>query len=319
MTDAIERIHVPVLRDRIVEVLSPALASPGSVYVDCTLGMGGHAAAVLAAAPQARLVGIDRDADALALAAERLAPVAGRVTLVQAVYDELADVLDDLGIRRVQAILADLGLSSLQIDRRERGFAYSVDAPLDMRMDASQGPTAADILNSYAERDLVRILRGYGEERFADRIARRVVAERATRPLATSAELVRIVDAAIPAAAKVAGGHPAKRTFQALRIEVNRELEALEGLLPAGLDALAPGGRFAVLAYHSLEDRLVKNAFRDASSDSAPRGLPIVPDMHRAKFRLVTRGAERPDADEQGVNPRAASARFRVVERRVPS
>lgn len=317
MTDAIARIHVPVLADRIVELLVPSLAEPGSVYVDCTLGMGGHAEAILTAAPQARLVGIDRDADALALAGERLAPFGDRVTLVQAVYDELSDVLDSVGVPRVGAILADLGLSSLQIDRVERGFAYSVDAPLDMRMDADSGPTAADVVNTYSERELARILRVFGEERFADRIARRIVAARAERPFANSAALVRVIDAAIPAATKSGGGHPAKRSFQALRIEVNGELQALEGLLPAGLDSLAPGGRFAVLAYHSLEDRLVKNAFRTASTDVAPRGLPVVPPEHRAQFHLVTRGAERPATDEQNQNPRAASARLRVIERTV--
>lgn len=315
MTDDIGRIHVPVMAARIVELLRPALDAPASVFVDCTLGMAGHSVAVLDAAPSARLVGIDRDADALALARERLASFSDRVTLVQAVYDELPDVLDDLGLPRVQAILADLGLSSLQIDRRERGFAYAVDAPLDMRMDASAGPTAADVLNTYSAAELTRILRTYGEERFADRIARRIVAERQDRPFDTSARLVAVLDAAIPAAARASGGHPAKRTFQALRIEVNRELDALAGLLPAALDALAPGGRIAVLAYHSLEDRLVKNAFRDASTDSAPRGLPVVPEEHKARFRLLTRGAERTDQAEQTTNPRAASARLRAAER----
>ena len=315
MTDDIGRIHVPVMAARIVELLRPALDAPASVFVDCTLGMAGHSVAVLDAAPSARLVGIDRDADALALARERLASFSDRVTLVQAVYDELPDVLDDLALPRVQAILADLGLSSLQIDRRERGFAYAVDAPLDMRMDASAGPTAADVLNTYSAAELTRILRTYGEERFADRIARRIVAERQDRPFDTSARLVAVLDAAIPAAARASGGHPAKRTFQALRIEVNRELDALAGLLPAALDALAPGGRIAVLAYHSLEDRLVKNAFRDASTDSAPRGLPVVPEEHKARFRLLTRGAERPDQAEQTTNPRAASARLRAAER----
>lgn len=315
MTDAVERIHVPVMVDRLVDVLVPALAEDGSVYVDCTLGMAGHAVAILSRVPGARLVGIDRDADALALAEQRLAPFEGRFSLVQAVYDELPEVLDAVGAPRVQAVLADLGLSSLQIDRRERGFAYSVDAPLDMRMDASTGPTAADVVNTYPEADLARVLRVHGDERFAARIARRIVAERQERPFETSARLVATLDAAIPAAAKATGGHPAKRTFQALRIEVNQELAALEGLLPAGLDALAPGGRFAVLAYHSGEDRLVKSAFRDASTDTAPRGLPVVPVEHQAKFRLLTRGAERPSAEEQAVNPRAASARLRVIER----
>lgn len=308
-------IHVPVMRDRVTALLTPALDAPGAVYVDCTLGLGGHAEAILDAAPAAHLLGIDRDADALALAAGRLARFGDRVTLVQAVYDELPAVLAEEGFAGADAILADLGLSSLQIDRRERGFAYSVDAPLDMRMDASGGPTAADVLNTYSAQELTRILRAYGEERFADRIARRIVAARAGTPFATSAQLVAVLTAAIPAAAQQTGGHPAKRTFQALRIEVNHELDALAGLLPAALDALRPGGRIAILAYHSLEDRLVKNAFRDATTDRAPRGLPVVPPEFRARFRLLTRGAERPDENERAANPRAASARLRAAER----
>ncbi len=314
MVQAAPTGHVPVMAARIVELLAPALAD-GGTYVDCTLGLGGHARLVLAACPQARLVGIDRDADALAIARERLAEFGDRVHLYEAVYDELPDVLAEDGTPTVQAILADLGLSSLQIDRRERGFAYAVDAPLDMRMTQAAGPTAADVLNTYDARDLARILRTYGEERFADRIARRIVAERAEAPFTTSARLVQVLTDAIPAATRATGGHPAKRTFQALRIEVNRELEALEGLVPAALDALAPGGRFAVLSYHSLEDRLVKQAIAHATTDTAPRGLPVVPPEHRAKFRLLTRGAERPTPDEEADNPRAASARLRATER----
>ena len=314
MVQAAPTGHVPVMAARIVELLAPALAG-GGTYVDCTLGLGGHARLVLEACPQARLVGIDRDADALAIARERLAPFGDRVALYEAVYDELPDVLAEDGTPHVQAIVADLGLSSLQIDRRERGFAYSVDAPLDMRMTQAAGPTAADVLNTYEARDLARILRTYGEERFADRIARRIVAERATEPFTTSARLVQVLTDAIPAATRATGGHPAKRTFQALRIEVNRELEALEGLVPAALAALAPGGRFAVLSYHSLEDRLVKKAFAAATTDTAPRGLPVVPAEHRAGFRLLTRGAERPSPGEEADNPRAASARLRATER----
>ena len=314
-SDRVAARHVPVLRDRIVEVLAPALSVPGATVVDCTLGLGGHARALLEAAPDARLIGIDRDPDALAVAGERLAEFGDRVTLVEAVYDELPEVLDRLRTPRVAAVLADLGLSSLQIDTRSRGFAYSVDAPLDMRMGQGSGRTAADVVNTYDADALARVLRTYGEERFADRIARRIVAARASEPFTTSARLVQVLTDAIPAATRATGGHPAKRTFQALRIEVNRELEALEGLLPAALDALAPGGRFAVLAYHSLEDRLVKLAFRDATTDRAPRNLPVVPPEYRARFRLLTRGAERPGVVEERDNPRAASARLRAVER----
>lgn len=307
--------HIPVMADRVVELLAPALSRPDAVYVDCTLGLGGHARLVLDAFPGVRCVGIDRDADALDEAGRRLATFGDRVTLVQAVYDELGDVLADLGHPRVQGILADLGLSSLQIDTRERGFAYAVDAPLDMRMSVGEGPTAADVVNTYPAPALARVLRTYGEERFADRIARAIVRARAERPFTTSARLVEVLSAAIPAAARHSGGHPAKRTFQALRIEVNRELDALEALLPAALDALAPGGRLAVLAYHSLEDRLVKHALRDVTTDRGPRDMPVVPLEHRAGYRLVTRGAERPDPVEEAANPRAASARLRVVER----
>lgn len=306
--------HVPVMVDRIVDLLAPALAD-GGTYVDCTLGLGGHAHAILTACPSARLIGIDRDADALAIAGERLADFGDRVHLAEAVYDELPDVLAEAGTPRVAAILADLGLSSLQIDRRERGFAYAVDAPLDMRMTQASGPTAADVVNTYEPADLVRILRRYGEERFADRIVRRLVDERAREPFTASGRLVAVIGEAIPAAARASGGHPAKRTFQALRIEVNRELEALEGLLPAALAALRPGGRLAVLAYHSLEDRPVKQAFAEASTDTAPRGLPVVPPEHRARFTLLTRGAERPGGQEQNENPRAASARLRAITR----
>jgi len=314
MVQAVEAGHVPVMAARIVELLAPALAD-GGTYVDCTLGLAGHARMILSTSPHARLVGIDRDADALAIARERLAEFGDRVALYEAVYDELPDVLAEDGTPKVQAILADLGLSSLQIDRRERGFAYSVDAPLDMRMTQASGPTAADVVNTYGERELTRILRTYGEERFADRIARALVRERAATPFTTSARMVQVISDAIPAAARHTGGHPAKRTFQALRIEVNRELEALEGLLPAALDALAPGGRLAVLSYHSLEDRLVKQSFAAASTDTAPRGLPVVPVEHRAAFRLLTRGAERPSPEEEADNPRAASARLRATER----
>lgn len=308
--------HVPVMCARIVELLGVPLRAPGAVYVDCTLGLGGHAEAVLTACPEASLIGIDRDRHALDAAAARLEPFGGRVALFQARYDELPEVLAEAGRPRVQAILADLGLSSMQIDRTERGFAYRVDAPLDMRMDDTQALTAAELLNTASAGELTGILRRFGEERFADRIARRIVAERAAEPFAGSARLVRVIEQSIPAAARTAGGgHPAKRTFQALRIAVNDELVALAGLLPAAIDALAPGGRLAVLAYHSGEDRLVKNALRDAATDRAPRGLPAVPPELRARLVLLTRGAERPGDDEVRNNPRAASARLRAAER----
>lgn len=311
--------HVPVMLDRIVAVLAPALAPEAdqgeSVLVDCTLGLGGHAEALLAACPGMRLIGLDRDPLALATARERLAPFGERVTTVETVYDALPQVLAAQGLSRVQGVLLDLGLSSLQIDDRTRGFAYATDAPLDMRMDGQQALTAAEVLNTYSAGDLARILRRYGEERFADRIARRIVTEREQHPYESSAQLVATLDRAIPAAARAAGGHPAKRTFQALRIEVNGELAALEGVLPEAIAALSVGGRIAVLAYHSLEDRLVKQMLAMGARDNAPRDLPVVAADLRPQLRLLTRGAERPDAAEVAVNRRAASARFRAAER----
>lgn len=311
-----DAVHLPVMRSRVVELLAPGLDHPGAVHVDGTLGMGGHAQAVLEACPQASLVGIDRDTEALELAARRLEPFGDRVRLVHAVHDELPEVLDDLGIDRVDSILLDLGLSSLQIDQADRGFAYAVDAPLDMRMDQGTGMTAAGLLNTAEEAELSRIIFRYGEDRNARRIARAIVEERARRPFEGSAQLVRVIEAAIPAAVRHRShGHPAKKTFQALRIAVNGEMDTLAAVLPEALDRLAVGGRMAVLAYHSLEDRPVKEAFRTACSDSAPAGLPVVPEAMAARFVAVTHGAERPDAEEVAVNPRSASARLRVVQR----
>lgn len=308
-------VHDPVMRDRIVELLRPALGRPGAVFVDGTLGLAGHSIAILDACPDARLIGIDRDPDAHQVAKQRLGGRMERATLVHAVYDELPAVLSDLGVSSVDAILLDLGLSSLQIDRTERGFAYRVDAPLDMRMNQEKGQTAADVLNGYPARELSNILKWYGEERFADRIARAIVEARDDAPFDTSGRLVDVISGAIPAAARHTGGHPAKRTFQALRIEVNRELSALEGVLPSAVDALTLGGRMAVLSYHSLEDRLVKRTFARGATDAAPRGLPVVPDELKPELRLLTRGAERPSEEETRANPRAASARLRAAER----
>ncbi len=310
--------HVPVMLAEVVALLAPAL-TPGDdeqppVLVDGTLGMGGHAAALLEACPSARLIGLDRDPAALELAGERLAPYGDRVQLVETVYDDLPAVLKRLGCDRVQGVLLDLGLSSLQIDDRQRGFAYATDAPLDMRM-GRQGLTAAEVVNTYTAGELARILRSYGEERFADRIARRIVAAREERPFDTSARLVSVLESAIPAAARKTGGHPAKRTFQALRIEVNAELAALEAVLPSAVAALSVGGRIAVLAYHSLEDRLVKQVLAAGARDTAPPGLPVVPSGYEPELRLLTRGAQKPTASELATNRRAASARLRAAER----
>jgi len=307
--------HVPVLLDRVVALLAPALDHEDAVLVDATLGLGGHAEAVLARCELARIVGIDRDTTALAMASERLAPFGGRFTGVHAVYDEIPDVLDDLGLPAVDAVLFDLGVSSLQLDVTERGFAYREDAPLDMRMDGTTGPTAADVLNTYTAADLSRILRKYGEERFARVIANAVVRSRETTPFTTSARLVELLYDVIPAPARRTGGHPAKRTFQALRMEVNDELATLRRAIPAAIDVLAVGGRVVVESYHSLEDRLVKQAFAAGATSHVPPDMPFVPAGHEPELRLVTRGAERADETETEHNPRAASVRLRAVER----
>ena len=310
--------HVPVLRARILELLAPALQEPGSLMVDATVGMGGHAESILEQCPGARVVGIDRDRQALSLAGERLARFGERFIPVHAVYDELPQVLTELGRparASVSAVLLDLGVSSLQLDEEDRGFAYRHDAPLDMRMDQSRGVTAAHVLNTYPRADLERILRDYGEERFAKRVATAIVRERERQPFTTSARLVELLRTAVPAASQKSGGHPGKRTFQALRIEVNAELQALQAALPAAVEALGVGGRIAVLSYHSLEDRMTKQVLAAGAHSSTPVGLPVELPEHAAYLRLLTRGAEEPDATEINVNPRAASARLRAAER----
>jgi 16S rRNA (cytosine1402-N4)-methyltransferase len=311
--------HVPVLLDRVVALVAPPLQQPGSILVDATLGLGGHSEAVLSRCPEAHVVGVDRDVHALEAAGERLAPFAGRTTLVHAVYDEIPEVLADLGIRAVQGVLFDLGVSSMQLDVRERGFAYSEDAPLDMRMDPTTGRTAAELLNTATAQELTRILREYGEEKFASRIAREVVRRRETTPFTTSADLVELLYASIPAPARRTGGHPAKRTFQALRMAVNDELAVLRRAIPASIEVIGVGGRVVVEAYHSLEDRLVKRAFADATRLDVPPDLPFVPEGAEPALRLVTRGAEQADEHEIAENPRAASVRLRAVERVLPS
>ena len=307
--------HLPVMLDRVLALLAPALGSAGAIMVDATLGRGGHARALLEAHPGLALIGLDTDPQAIAECRRLLAPYAGRVTLVQAVYDELAEILSRRGTPRVQGVLFDLGVSSPQLDDPERGFAYSYDAPLDMRMDPGQRLTAAEVVNTYPAGRLARVLRTYGEERFAQRIAQAVVRARARAPLATTGQLTDIIRDSIPAAARRQGGNPAKRTFQALRIEVNGELDALASALPAALGALAVGGRLVALAYHSLEDRAVKQALAQRAVDTTPRDLPVPLPSGRPQLRLLTRGAERPSPEELARNPRAASARLRAAER----
>jgi 16S rRNA (cytosine1402-N4)-methyltransferase len=307
--------HVPVLLDRVMELMTPALARPGAVVVDATLGLGGHSEALLSANSELQLVGLDRDGDALRRSSERLARFADRTHLVHAVYDQLAEVLDRLGIESIRAALFDLGVSSMQLDLAERGFSYAQDAPLDMRMDASQPLTAREVVNTYPVPQLARVLREYGEERFALRIAQSIARRRATSPLDSTAELAELVREAIPAATRRTGGHPAKRTFQALRIEVNAELDAVRAAIPAALAALEVGGRIVVLSYHSLEDRIVKRAFAELASDRTPAGLPVQLAEAGPEIRLLSRGSEPASEQEIRRNPRAASVRLRAAER----
>ncbi len=307
--------HVPVMVERVLALLGPALAAPDSVLVDATLGRAGHAMALLDAHPGLMLIGIDADSDAIAVSGRLLTPYAGRVRLVHAVYDQIAEVLAREGVGPVQGVLFDLGVSSPQLDEPGRGFAYSYDAPLDMRMDRSNPLTAAEVLNTYPATRLAKVLRDYGEERFARRIAEAVVRARSRAPLTSTAQLSAIISESIPAPARRRGGNPAKRTFQALRIEVNDELAVLARGLPAALDSLAEGGRIAVLAYHSLEDRTVKRALAARVTDTTPARLPVPLPAARPRFALLTRGAERPSPAEVAANPRAASVRLRAAER----
>ncbi|MBH0083616.1 16S rRNA (cytosine(1402)-N(4))-methyltransferase RsmH [Salinibacterium sp. SWN167] len=307
-------IHTPVLLERSIELLAPALNAPGAVLVDGTLGMAGHAEAFLQRFPDLTLVGIDRDEDALAIARRRLEPFASRTHFVHAVYDEIPQALDSLGITSVEGIFFDLGVSSLQLDRVERGFSYSQDAPLDMRMDASTPVTAEHILATYSELELRRIFYAYGDEKLAPRFASRIVQFREQQPLTTSAQLVELVIAATPAAAQRAG-HPAKRVFQALRIEVNQELSVLERAIPAAVDSLTLGGRMVVLAYQSLEDRIVKRELQRRAKSTAPAGLPVELPEHKPELKLLVRGSEQASEAEQALNPRAKPVRLRAIER----
>ncbi|NBE97690.1 16S rRNA (cytosine(1402)-N(4))-methyltransferase RsmH [Nonomuraea sp. KC401] len=307
--------HVPVMLERVLELLGPALSGPAPVVVDANLGLGGHAEALLAAFPALHLIGIDRDPFAIEHSARRLSPYADRTTLVHASSADLAEALAREGRTTVDGALFDLGVSSPQLDEAGRGFAYAYDAPLDMRMDTEQELTAEQVVNTYAADELIRVLRDYGEERFAPRVAGLIIRERAKEAITSTKRLADIVRQAIPAATRRTGGNPAKRTFQALRIEVNAELSALEAALPAALDALALGGRVVVLSYHSLEDRLTKQALTARTKDTSPPGLPVPLPAHQPRFRLLTRGAELPSEEELARNPRAASARLRAAER----
>jgi 16S rRNA (cytosine1402-N4)-methyltransferase len=298
-----------------VEVLAPAFERDRPVFVDATLGLGGHSEAMLERFADLVVVGIDRDPAAIERAGDRLARFGERIVLVNTIYDRVGEAVREAGFPAVSGILFDLGVSSMQLDVAERGFAYAHDAPLDMRMNPHGGVTAADVLNTYSAADLARVLREFGEERFARRIADAVVSERARRPFVTSARLVELIRDSIPAPARRTGGNPAKRTFQALRIEVNDELGAWRRALPEAMDVIEPGGRIVVLAYHSLEDRIAKRVFAAATTSLATRDLPVVPTEFEPKLKHVTLGADLATAPEIAENPRAKSVRLRAVER----
>ena len=312
MTD--NDIHTPVNLERTIELLGPAIARDGAVLVDATLGMGGHSEALLTRFPGLTLVGIDRDTDALAIAGKRLAPFGDRVNLVHAVYDEIPEALAGLGITEVAGFLFDLGVSPLQLDEVDRGFSYSKDAPLDMRMDSTSPLTAERILAEYSEADLRRIFQEYGEEKLAGRYAKAIVEARVNTPFERSAQLVEVITKVTPVAVQRMG-HPAKRVFQALRIEVYQVLAVLERAIPAAMQAVAVDGRIVSMAYQSLEDRIVKRMFAAASTSSAPAGLPVELPEHKPLFSLLIRGAELASEDEKAINPRATSVRLRAAQR----
>lgn len=308
------QIHTPVLLERCIELLAPALEVPGAILVDATLGMGGHTEAFLTRFPELTVVGLDRDTDALEIAKQRLAEFSGRVHFVHTVYDGIEEALDELGMSKVQGILFDLGVSSLQLDRADRGFAYSQDAPLDMRMDQQEGLTAAEVLATYSEEELRSIFHRYGDEKLSSRYARAIVKSRESEPIERSGQLVHILTLATPAALQHSG-HPAKRVFQALRIEVNQELAVLERAIPAALSRLAVGGRIVVMSYQSLEDKIVKSYLQRAAQSSAPAGLPVELEHHKPQLKILTRGAEKASEQEIARNPRSAPVRLRAAER----
>ena len=311
----LETLHEPVLLERTLELLGPALSSESAVLLDCTLGLGGHTQAFLEKFPKLRVVGIDRDEKALELAGKRLAAFGERVKYFHGTYDQIAMALAQHNLSEVQAILMDLGVSSMQIDNADRGFAYSFDAPLDMRMDTSAGSTAEQLLTSLSQKELTRIFKEYGEERFAAKIADRIVSARSISPLSTSNQLAALVGEVVPFIPGKSSGHPAKRVFQALRIAVNRELEILENAMPAAISALSVGGRLLVLSYHSLEDRIVKQALVKASTSSAPLDLPFELPEHAPVLKLIVKGAEKANFQEIANNPRSASVRLRAAEK----
>lgn len=317
--------HVPVMRDRMADLLAPGVEKLGAnaVIVDGTLGAGGHTEHFLRTFPQVSVIGVDRDPFALTNATERLRAFGDRFVGVQTRFDGLGQAIDEQEgeiFERareygIAGALFDLGVSSMQLDQAERGFAYKVDAPLDMRMDPTKGITAADVLNTYSHGELAHVLKAYGDERFAGKIASAVLREREKEPFTTSARLVELLYDTIPAATRRTGGHPAKRTFQALRVEVNGELDALQGVIPVICERLAVGGRVVFMSYQSLEDKIVKKALAELTTSKTPPGLPMDLPGTAPQFALVTRGAETATEEEINENPRSAPVRVRAAER----
>ena len=311
-----DALHIPVALDRCIALLSPAIESNvNPIIIDATLGMGGHSKALLLKYPNLKIIGLDRDLSAIKVATENLSDLSNRIEIVHAVYDEIAEVLTKQGIKEVDGILFDLGVSSMQLDQAERGFAYSQEAPLDMRMDQSSGLSALDILNTYSYGELVRVIRNFGEEKFATKIADNIIKARTAGTLSTTKDLAEIVKNSIPAPARRTGGNPAKRTFQALRIEVNQELSVLERAMPQAIEALKVGGRLVVMAYQSLEDKIVKKAFAEVTGSSSPLGLPFDLPNSAASYKLVINGSEGASQSEIEINARAQSMRLRALER----
>jgi 16S rRNA (cytosine1402-N4)-methyltransferase len=308
--------HVSVMRDECIELLSPAISTHANpVVIDATLGLGGHTEALLNKFPHLVVIGIDRDTQAIEIATERLSRFGQRFISHHSIFDRISDVAKEHGYSHVQGILFDLGVSSLQLDNGDRGFSYAHDASLDMRMDKSQAKTAADIVNTYSPGELVRILRTYGEEKFATRIVESIVKEREKAPLNSTSHLATLVKNAIPAATRRTGGNPAKRTFQALRIETNDELGAITRAIPQALELLDIHARLVVMSFQSLEDRIVKNFFQEATTSGTPQGLPVEIAELAAKFALVFNGSQSPSEAEVEENSRAASVRLRAIER----
>ena len=315
MNHSTSDLHRPVMLQRCMELLRPGITGDSAVVIDCTLGLGGHTEALLKEHDNLTVIGIDRDPAALELATARLEPFGTRFIPAAATYDEISEVIAELELTSVQGILMDLGVSSMQLDEADRGFSYAQDAPLDMRMNQNLGQTAADLIAKLGEKELTKIFRDYGEERFAPLIAKRVVAEREVSDILTSTDLNKIVTAVVPMAPGRATGHPAKRIYQALRIAVNSELSGLESALPQAIDALAVGARLVVMSYHSLEDGITKRAMQQAAVSSTPIGMPMQLPGTSPALKVITRGVERATELELSQNPRAASARLRAAQK----